>query len=420
VFEGEDAVKLHEKLSRVSPLCALCRGTRGLCGLGYCPILSKYYSLKSAASALKETQLQAQTPPGVFVGRIGYPRVFAGPLFSTSAEDPYLYDTPELWGSIGLDSLIRMRSALIRGKNPTRVDETSGMIQQLQEIALSKTPAEVEIQLAKQPSGLITFDENAQPMGPSVELLKLRVVSSRSDRTVESVVSDDDMRSDEAMFKLYGDGLLVSRIQKILSVGLLGEKKERKVVPTRWSITAVDDVLSKKLLEKVKYFPELNEYLLYRHDSLDNAYLVLLLPGKWEYELVEAWYPGTVWNAFGQTIAIYSSYEAFRGRKTYAEIGGCYYSGRLSVAEALYGMRRQARALILREAREGYVLPVGVWHVRESVRKALSTSPEVYSSLEEILQAIGRNSTVPVKDWVAKSILLEEALRRRSILEFLT
>jgi hypothetical protein len=37
-----------------------------------------------------------------------------------------------------------------------------------------------------------------------------------------------------------------------LSIGVLGLKKDKKLVPTRWAITATDDILAKKLLEKVK------------------------------------------------------------------------------------------------------------------------------------------------------------------------
>ena len=60
-----------------------------------------------------------------------------------------------------------------------------------------------------------------------------------------------------------------------------------------------------------------------------------MIPQQWSYESMEAWYPGTVWNPNGTSIAIFSDWEGNSGRTTYAQIGGCYYSARLAVCEQL-------------------------------------------------------------------------------------
>jgi hypothetical protein len=62
----------------------------------------------------------------------------------------------------------------------------------------------------------------------------------------------------------------------------------RKFVPTRWSITAVDDTLSKVSVEMLKNYPWINEFRVYESWSLDNRFLVLMIPAAWSYELVEA------------------------------------------------------------------------------------------------------------------------------------
>jgi hypothetical protein len=80
-------------------------------------------------------------------------------------------------------------------------------------------------------------------------------------------------------------------------------------VPTRWSITAVDDILSKDLREKVKTYPEINEYRVYESRYLDNIFEVLMLPQAWSYEAMEAWYPGTIWNPTGKNVMIYGDWE---------------------------------------------------------------------------------------------------------------
>ncbi len=404
---------------KASSQCLLCRGTKMLCGRSYCPILARSSALAKSVEAVTGLNLDGLTPPSLFVGRYGYPKVYAGPLLLPPRQDAAVYDSPDLWQNISIFDLIAMRSSLIRGKYPVSVRRPEGrMVDYIQELALAPVPAEVEAVFEKEPRGTIALDEDVQPMGPSAELKDLKVYGVKGDRTAEAVTSDTDLDATHGMLELYSRGLSVYRIQKILSAGLLGVKKDRKLVPTRWAITAVDDTTSKALLERAKEFPEVSEYSLYVSESMDNTYMVLLMPGKWEYELVEAWYPGSTWNAFGSSVEIYSSYEAYQGRKTYAEIGGCYYAGRLAVVEALMRLRRQARVVILREAREGYILPVGVWHVRENVRRALSGQPMKFSTLGEALEAIGNRGTVSLRDWISHSRILFDSLHRKTLLDY--
>ncbi len=109
----------------------------------------------------------------------------------------------------------------------------------------------------------------------------------------------------KAVVDLYNRGVMVSKIQKAFSVGAFGVEKKRRLVPTRWSITAVDDIISKNLREKVKTFPEINEYRVYESIYMDNVFEILMIPAQWSYESMEAWYPGTVWNPAGSNIAIF-------------------------------------------------------------------------------------------------------------------
>ncbi len=411
--------ELKLNFNKASPQCLLCRGTKLLCGRSYCPILARYSAMANSASNIEDLEFTGSSPPSIFVGRYGYPNVFTGPLLLSSKENPAFYDSPDLWNNINIFDLISLRSSLIRGKFRANVHGSGGrMLDYVQELALSPSPAEIEAVFEKKPVGDLILDEDVQPMGPSVPLSDLKVYGARGDSSAEKVVYDTDLKAADGILKLYDHGISVYRVQRILSAGLLGSKKDRKLVPTRWAITTVDDTTSQALLEKIKDFPELSEYQLYKSDSMDNTYIILLMPGKWEYELVEAWYPGSTWNSFGSSVEIYSSYEGYNGRKSYAEIGGCYYAGRLAVAEALIKLRKQGKAIILREAREGYLLPVGVWHVRENVRQALRGNLQKFGTLNEALSAISAMSRVTLTEWVAHSKLLFELLHRTLLSDF--
>ena len=142
----------------------------------------------------------------------------------------------------------------------------------------------------------------------------------------------------------------------------------------------------------------------------------MMIPGNWEYELVEAWYPNTTWNTDSPDIAIYSSYEPFDGRSKYAEIGGCYYAARLASSELLDKMKVQARVVILREAHPGYIMPVGVWNVREHVREALRKEPLSFGTMKEAFGYVTKIMDIPMPQWIKNSTLLKKAVYQKSLL----
>lgn len=378
------------------------------------------YFLKSVPLMTSE-DISGVSPPSVFVGRIGYPNVYVGPLVPPVHEDTCLYDLPEHWFGRSIDEIVGFRSLLIRGKYRVHVqkfNEAGKIMEQTRELALAESSVDTELNLTKKPRGSIFMDDSVQPFGPSAPIRDLRVGNARYEHRIEKAFYDTDLRATEAVLELYDQGVVVTKIQKAFSVGAFGVEKNRRLVPTRWSITAVDDIVSKNLAEKVKTFPEINEYRVYESVYLDNVFEILMIPAQWSYESMEAWYPGTVWNPHGKSTAIFSDWEDNSGRTTYADIGGCYYSARLAVCEQLIKERRQATVVVLREARPGYIMPVGVWQVRENVRNAMRNVPYKYNTLNEALNRIASRLQIPLKRWIAQSELLENALFQKKITDY--
>ncbi|MBC7129723.1 hypothetical protein H5T51_00695, partial [Candidatus Bathyarchaeota archaeon] len=144
-----------------------------------------------------------------------------------------------------------------------------------------------------------------------------------------------------------------------------------------------------------------------------------MIPGRWSYESIEAWYPGTIWNPKGKSIVMYSDWEGYEGRTTYAAIGGCYYAARLAVCEQLVKEHRQATVIVLREIRPGYIMPVGVWQVRENVRNAMRQKPFKFKNLQEALKFIASRFQIPIERWIRQSELLKQALFQKRITDFI-
>ncbi|MEM3705767.1 MAG: Nre family DNA repair protein [Candidatus Bathyarchaeia archaeon] len=416
-----DESQIIAKASR-SGLCVVCKGSRFLCGKTRCPIIVKANYFLKSMPLMQSEEIAGASPPSVFVGRIGYPYVYAGPLVPPIREDTSLYDLPEFWFGKSIDDIVGFRSLLIRGKYRVHVQkfEAGGkIIEKTRELALAVNPVDVELMLKKKPRGFILLDDEVQPFGPSAPIRNMLVGNARWDHQIEKAYYDTDLRAAEAVTELYGKGVFVTKIQRAFSVGAFGLKRNRRLVPTRWSITAVDSIISKQLMDKVKTFTEISEYRVYESRYLDNIFEVLMIPGKWSYEAIEAWYPGTVWNPSGKSVVMYSDWEGYDGRTTYAEIGGCYYAARLAVCEQLVKEERQATVIVLREAHPGYIMPVGVWQVRENVRNAMRQKPYAFNNLDEALKFIASRFQIPIQRWIMRSELLKNALFQKKITDFL-
>jgi len=163
----------------------------------------------------------------------------------------------------------------------------------------------------------------------------------------------------------------------------------------------------------------MNEYRIYESQYLDNVFEVLMMPREWNYEAIEAWYPGTVWNPDGKETVLFSDWEGHDGRTTYAAIGGCYYAARLAVCDQLVKEKRQASVVVLREARPGYIMPVGVWQVRENVKNAMRQPPLKFTTLKEALERIANQFRIPLPAWIRESELIRNALFQKRITDFL-
>ncbi len=355
------------------------------------------------------TDLDGSSPPSVFIGSWNYPRVFAGPMIAPLHGDTAILDRPESWigQNKSQEEIIRYRLNLVRGKKTVSVtDLDSRFADKLREISLSASSIESEVQFSRPPRGMSFSDEHT-PFGPSGPIDRLEIDAGSWDPDLEKIYNDGDLLAADALVNLHEKGLPFSSIQKAFSVGAMGRSKKRRMVPTRWSITACDSTLANRLLDKVKHYDSIECPQVREFSSLNNYYAVLLLPGAWQYEWMEAFL-----HILGDEELIFSDYETEGGKKGYSRVGGCYYSCKMAVLEALARERKQAGAIILREAYSGYV-PLGVFNVRENVRAAMQTGPKTFEDFKGALKYVGGKLELPLKRFIVESDLLKEQLQSR-------
>jgi len=353
--------------------------------------------------------LEGSTPPSVFIGSWNYPKVLAGPMIAPIHGDTRELDTPEAWipAEKTQEDILGFRMSLVRGKRPVHVgDLGSGYIGKLQEIALSAGSVESEATFREAPRGFSLSDEHT-PYGPSGSLEKFDLGAMKPDRSLERVFSDGDLTATEAVVSLHAGDLPFSAIQKAFSCGVMGVGRTRRLVPTRWSITACDSAIGDHLLKGVRRNPVIDGFRVHESTSLNNRYAVLLLPTGWQYEWMEAFL-----RVMGNEEVIFADHETGGGKTGYSSVGGCYYSCKMAVLEGLAREGLQAGAIVFREAYRGYV-PMGVFNVRENVRNAMRANPLEFEDLNGALAHISSRMKLPLRQFVEESTLLRETMKTR-------
>ena len=407
--------------------CIKCKGRNPAnCGRTFCPIVAKSEALFKVKDKMNKEDFFGASP-APFVGRFGYPHINVGILSPPEQKpDAWLHDAPGHWSKeeFKIPQIIDLRSSLINSRFQAYVKERNDRLLGItQEVGMASKPVDIEVNLKKKPVFRLNTDAYMAPTGPNADLKKIQVTSNSKIHTkVDKVVSDTALKSVDGLNYLYKKGFDENFLSKLLSVGTLGFKDRRKLVPTRWSITATDDILCKNLMSEIRQFPE-SDYMAYFGSYLGNYYLILFFSEFWSYELFESYLPKAGWNPTNK-MDYMTDYEFFNGRKTYADnCAGGYYSVRLALAEKMKQIKRQASVLVLRFITGEYAVPLGVWVTREAARKTLNNRPIKFSDKKLMLtyakNLIKKKFGVDIGFLLKDSVLLKELGKQKRLSLFI-
>lgn len=360
-------------------------------------------------------EFAGSSPPEIFIGKWNYPYVYAGILSPESYGQNEIMSSPELWHSnrLNIPQILSLRRKLIYGKEQTNVkNDGKKFLSVLKEIAMTHSSVSAEFKL-KKPISTNPENESSIPLISNSALIKSVKLEEnpKIKPKIDYIVNDIDIKSIPAILELESSNISTEMMIKLLSAGLLGLKKNRKLVPTRWSITAVDDALSKNKLEKIRHYNEISEIQLFNSEYLGNHYEFLLLPSSWSFEVIELSLksPG-VWH----------DHESFFPRKNYAEsVTGAYYANRLAVCEYLEKIKKQASAIVMREIRQEYYAPLGVGILRQASREAFSKAPEKFSAIKSAMEKAQGRLKQPIENFAQKSVILKTGAKQARITNFI-
>ena len=355
--------------------------------------LSKYANLFSS------NEIQGSSPPSVFVGSYGYPKVGIGPMLPPIHGDTQLLDSPEKWIGKNLEEIVNYRLNLVRGIQKTRIEDTSSrFIESLHELAMSSSSIDSEVKFLKSLAPIPSIDGQNAPFGPIGEIKTAKFSTNSSITPIERAYYDTDLNAEDAVMKLYNSGIEISKIQKCFSIGMFG--KNRKLVPTKWSITATDQIISNELMSNILNFDLIDQFLVFHFDHLGNMFSVILFPHRWLFEMQEAWHDRN-------SIGFGSDFENAKGIDHTPTIAGAYFAGKLAVAEYLEKIQKQSGVMIFREIQPEYAVPVGVWQVREGVREAMKRSPQEAFSLNEAIELATKRMSISTNEWLSHGKMLK-------------
>ena len=378
--------------------CAECKG-KGMCGLPRCPIVSRFH----AQVAMKPASSYQGSSPSVFIGSYGWPAMQGGPLLINDSDNP-----PDwLARKFGMEEIVSIRARTIRGRSALHT-----VTGNLQEIALSTIPLDVDVTFEKPVTFNLNFDGTIAPVGLSGAVKKMEVLcNARVERVVDRITSDTDMGATDACVALRTSAIDVYQIANLMTAGLLG--KRRTFVPTRWAITAVDDTLSINLKKEIAHYPPVEEIRLFTGEIFGNRIVCILFPGDWKFEMIEIWGRRTLWA--GEEEVIVQDREGMT-KKGYSPISGAYYSARLAAVEYLKDIQRSARVIIIRSISSDYWAPLGTWVIREAARKAMTNPPVICESLDAAVRQA--SATLGSDTWVHHSMLIPELRTQRTLFHF--
>jgi len=363
---------------------------------------------------LRGLDAHGSTPPSILVGEFGYPKVkiyYMVPV-GVFGDNARLYEDPVGWSIRGesLANIIRFRSELLSGEVQVSIDKPEILYEKEFGLAgLSVDPVDSEVKLAKPPIPTLRFDGLTKPLGPRAPANTIKITSNpKIPLQVEKIIWDD-LKAVEAIRDLYFNNVDIYTIQRLLSLGFLGRIHRRRIVPTRWSITAVDDTISRILRSKLRGRPEVQESELYYNEYLGNRFLILVKPGPGRFEWIEIWQPRSFWVRSSSKPIIWRVEENTRGEAT--AMDGGFSAARLAVLEVLSRVDRIGDTIIIREITPGYYAPVGNWHIRETVRRALTKPIAKNITIKELKDVIKTKIDYNPEDLISRIRLLRNEVK---------
>jgi len=347
--------------------------------------------------------LTAFSPPGIIVEAAKYPVLMASVLASTEpSEFLSIYDHPESWIGLDRDAVLTMRKRLYRFTVPidARAMEPYDIIETLQTIALSVSPVAIEVETSSLPSKKLSTLGGQLPASPSINTKSIDIVSEPEISRVAKRITEQDIPSSEAAWKLLDYEYTLDQVVRLMSVGLLGRIDSRRLVPTRGAYKAVIDAyVSRSLIELIEK-PLVTSYRLGMSELFGDNFTVLAQPGepKVDYLRIERTPDGLDRG---------TSIQGVKNLATDSKTSIFADHARFSSFSDLVKRRESAHLTVFHFSRTSSNNILGPWLVRAGVKAALETNQLELDTKENALMVLKSLLAPDISVWTQNSPLLD-------------
>lgn len=367
-----------------------------------------YDEIKQYQLSLKPTKEIEGYGSAPIVGEKNYPYLSTHNI-SNSNKDSSFFNTSKIVKK-DYDEVISLKARNILGSTEkTYVKKVNERISdEIRNIYKSKKPIEFSSEFEKELKfDRILVNKVSGVMGSRNPLLTLKANENTSTSSqIEKYISDD-LKAKDAIIDLYEKGVNEHQIINLLALGSFGIDMNKKLVPTKWAITAYDQTIEKHLFTKLRNLSPIEKYEIYHHKDKENEFVILLIPDTFTGEVIEAF-----------STNIEKDYIDHQNRldKKEPETAGGFYATKIAIFESLLKRKRQAAFISVRVIGD-YDVPLGVVFVRESVREAMK-KPIFESSDEKEIFDFLQEKYLKHSILTKNSKVLKERRKQRKLNEF--
>lgn len=402
-----------------------------------------YEEIKAYQQTLKPTKEIIGFGSAPIVGEKNYPFLATHNISNVDKKTSF-FETGKLVKKT-YDEILPLKAKSILGstqKNYIKKPKTR-IVEELRDIYKSKSAIEMQSVFEKELTfNKILTSKVAGIMGSQNELTKLEAQENTSTSNKIEKFTQNDIKAKEAIISLYEKGVNEHQIINLLALGSFGIELNRKLVPTKWAISAFDQTIDNYLHKKILTYKLINEYEIYHDYDKGNDFIIILMPNTYAAEIVETWDLGTSeientsqfvpkldsafgvvnqdtsikidkWNT-GKRIIIEQDYVGINNKLSTKEphCAGGYWATKSPISRLLDKRQRQASYISIRFI-DNYDIPLGVVFVRECARKALKKPIFTANSQKEIEEFLKENYPRHHYHFTTSKTLQEERKQKR-------
>ncbi len=334
--------------------------------------LEFYKELKKVQSTFKPTKEIAGFSGSAIVGEKNYPNLKIHNI-STEFESNTFLNTSKIVKKDYSEIIKQKARNILSSTEEINRKETEARIKnEIEDIIKSKKAVsfnsvfDKELQFNK-----VIINKTAGITGSKNQLINLNLTQNAPTSKNIEKYTQNDIKSKEAILNLYKKGINEHQIINLLSLGSFGFNFNKKLVPSRWAISAYDSTIEKELHKKIIEYKIKQKYEIFHHFDKGNNFLIMTIPDYFCAEVIETW-----------DNIVESDYVGFDNKlkKSEPETAGGFYATKIAVMEKLISNKEQGAFISVRIIKD-YELPLGVVFVRESVRVAMQKP--IFSSTNE-------------------------------------